>query len=111
MVARVCSRSCAGSAAWSARSTSKAAPARGVGGPARPRGASPSTRLTEEPDHTPDNADQAHVGGHDGLVCRVLGDQLDVAVAALEALDRGLAFDHGHDDRAVAGLMLRSDEH
>src|SRR2546429_2966584 len=66
--------------------------------------------LTEEPDHPSDEPDQAHVGGHDRLVGRVLGDQLDVAVAALEALDRRVAVDEADDDRAVAGFVLGADE-
>src|SRR6266550_324266 len=109
--AKACSRSFARSAAWSGPSTSTAGPWRGGGRPAMSRGGSRPIRLTEKPDHTSDLADQADVAGHDRLVGRVFGDQLDVAVLPLEALDCGVAFDQGDHDGAVGSLVLGADEH
>src|SRR5437667_167407 len=71
----------------------------------------PLLPLAEHPDHAADDADQADVAGDDRLVGRVLGDELDVAVAALEALDGGVVVDQGDDDRAVGRLLLRLHEH
>src|SRR5260370_30099004 len=71
---------------------------------------SPTGPSSEEPDHAADDADQAYIAAHDRLVSRVLGDQLDVAVAALEALDGGVPIDHRDHDRAVGRLLLRPHE-
>src|SRR5207302_6046592 len=111
MDARASSPSCARSAGWSAPSTSRGAPGPGAGRPGKQPAAFRRIRLAEEPDHTSDDADQADVGGHDRLVGRVFGDQLDVAVAPLEALDGGIAVNKRHNDGAVGCLVLAPDEH
>src|ERR1700690_315349 len=109
--ARPCWPRCVESGEWIARNTSRGAPGHGAGCRATPRAVStPTSRLVEEPDHSADRADQADVGRHDGLVGRVLRDQADMPVAALEALDRGLAVDQGHDDGALRRLLLRPDQ-
>src|SRR2546430_155693 len=89
MGVRACSPSSARWAGWSGPSTSRAAPRPGAGRPATPSGALKCSLLTEEPDHTSDDADQGDAAGHDRLVSGVLGDELDVPVAALDALDGG----------------------
>src|SRR5436305_636965 len=111
MAASACSRHSARSEASTGPSTSKGGRGRGAGRPSTPPpGSTPTASLAEQTDHAADDADQADVVGHDRLEGRVLGNQLDVAVAALEALDRGVAVDHGDDDRAVGRLLLRPDE-
>src|ERR1700692_1761530 len=112
-----CSPPCARSGAWSGRSTSKAAHGRGAGSHAMPRNDSrPTPRvpdvppLVEEADHPAHDAHEADVGGHDRLIGRVFGDELDVAVAALEPLYGGVAIDEGDDDRTVGGFLLRLDQ-
>src|SRR4029077_1123494 len=111
MGVRACSLSCVESAASTAPSTWKAALALGAGCPGTRRDASsPTPRAAEESDHAADDADQAHVAGHDRLVGGIFGDQLDVAVATLEAFDGGVSVDQGDDDRAVGRLLLRPHE-
>src|SRR2546422_119594 len=90
--------SCARSAASSALSMSRAARGRGAGRPVMRPADFRTSRLTEEPDHTSDDADEADAAGDDRLVSRVFCDQLDVAVAPLEPLDCGVAVDQGDHD-------------
>src|SRR5437660_6907072 len=106
MARKACGPTSAGSAGWSAPNTSNGAPKPGAGRPGTPRDDS-KISLTEEPDHASNYSHEADVRGHDRLVGRVLGDELDVAVAALEALDGRVAVDQGHHDRAVGSLVLR----
>src|SRR5579859_221739 len=109
--ASVCSPPCARSAASTAPNTSTPAPGPGAGHRAMPPAASsPTACLPEQTDHAAHDADQTDVTGDDRLVGRVLGDQLDVAVAALEALHGGVAVDHGHHDRTVRGFLLGAHE-
>src|SRR5258708_23014516 len=111
MEASACSPPCARSVGWSAPSTWTEGPGPGAGCPGTKPGASSSTCLAEHPDHAAHHADQVHVRGHDRLVGRVLGDQLHVAVAALEALDGRVAIHQRHHDRAVGGFLLGTYEH
>src|SRR5947209_1139079 len=70
-----------------------------------------TSRLTEEPDHTSDDADKADAAGDDRLVGRVFRDQLDVAVAPFEPLDGGIAVDQRDHDRSIGRFVLRPDQH
>src|ERR1700704_5326433 len=110
MAARACSRPYARSAGSSEPNMSKAARKRGAGRLGTRPAALKSSPLTEHPDHAADHSDQAHVGGHDRFVGGVLGDQLDVSVAALESLHRGVTVDEGDHDGAVAGFLLWADQ-
>src|SRR5258706_2804730 len=113
MEARACWRRCAGSAASSAPSTWPTGHGLGAGRPGTPPAGSSVTwrpSSAEQADHAADDADKADVAGHDRGVGRVLGHQLDVAVAALEALDSRVAVDHGDHDRAVGRFLLGADK-
>src|SRR5258706_4731961 len=109
MGASECSRPYGRWVGWSARSTWTAEPGRGAGRRGTKRVALRSIEsLAEHPDHAANHADKAHVRRDDRFKGGVFGDQLDVAVAAFEALDRGVTVHHGDHDRAVGRLLLRT---
>src|ERR1019366_5636126 len=56
-----------------------------------------------------DLAEDGCVVAEDGLEARVAGEQPGVAIALTEHLDRGLFVEHGRNDVAVLGVLLRMD--